>query len=310
MIRKRHLCAVALVSSAALAWQGMLGTLGWTEQDKSAAVRQALLDEGLYSLPGTGRLKRAVKDAWAARPAADRVALIRELAAEAKSYIMAPAFEKTWDEWIKGRYDAVNHGIKVNPQAEMQAMMQDAASGRMVAQAAAQMAREYARMPTQSVEFLFPDDLKKWQQENDPKYKKIYQQAKAIEPLLKSNPDEFKKQYALLKSAEMGGPDTWAGVEAALAAGAQSQAGQKTKQEQQSYDEHRLRPTLKKKLNGFVALARTVDFAAQTQTRGGKIVFVNPAYERKPPAWKQLFRLGKEPTMAAVAAAEAWAKEL
>lgn len=310
MIRKRYLCAVALVSSAALAWQGMLGTLGWTEQDKSAAVRQALLNDGLYSLPGTVQLKRAVKDAWAARPAADRVALIRELAAAAKGYIMAPAFEKTWDEWIKSSYNAVNHGIKVNQQAEMQAMMQDGAMEKMMAQAAAQMAKEYAKLPTQSVEFLFPNDLKNWQQSDDPKHKKIYQKAKAIEPLLKSNPDEFKKQYALLKSAEMGGPDTWAGVEAASAAGQQSQADQKTKQEQQNYDQHRLRPTLKKKLTDFVALARTVDFAAQTQTRGGKIVFVNPAYERKPNAWKQLFRLGKEPTMAAVAAAEAWAKEL
>jgi hypothetical protein len=80
--------------------------------------------------------------------------------------------------------------------------------------------------------------------------------------------------------------------------------------EQLNYDQHRLKPTLKKKLTDFVTLARTVDFAAQTQIKAGKIVFVNPAYEQKPRPWKQLFRLGKEPVMAAVAAAEAWSREL
>lgn len=310
MVRYRLLCATATVCTAALAWQGMLGTLGWTEQDKSSAVRQSLLDDGLYALPGTNQLKRAVKDAWAARPATDRVALIRELAAGAKGYIMAPAFEKTWDEWIKGRYSAVNHGIKVDQQADMQAMMQDGAADRMMAQAAAQMATEFVKMPVESLQFLFTEDLKNWQRGRNAKTQALFQKAKAAEPFLKSNPEEFKKQYALLKSAEMGGPSTWAGIQAASSAGQQSQADQNKKQEQSNYDQHRLKPTLKKKLGEFVALARTVDFAAQTEMKGGKIVFVNPAYERKPRPWKQLFRLGKEPTLAAAAAAEAWAKEL
>jgi hypothetical protein len=39
-------------------------------------------------------------------------------------------------------------------------------------------------------------------------------------------------------------------------------------------------------------------------------MFVNPAYESKSHSWKMLYRLGKEPTMAAAAAAEAWLKEL
>jgi hypothetical protein len=39
-------------------------------------------------------------------------------------------------------------------------------------------------------------------------------------------------------------------------------------------------------------------------------VFVNPASEGKPDAWKKLFRLGKEPTLAMVAVAEQWLKEI
>jgi hypothetical protein len=64
-----------------------------------------------------------------------------------------------------------------------------------------------------------------------------------------------------------------------------------------------------KRLQAFVTLARSVDFAAQTQTSGRSVVFVKPENERRSGEWKQLFRLGKEP-MAAVAAAEQWLKEL
>jgi len=301
---------VLMTAGSLVGWQSMMGTLGWTEQDKSVAARQGLLNDELGVLPGSYQLKSAVKDAWSARPAADRVALVKELTAAAKAYVMAPGFEKTYDEWIRQRYSAVNHGLKVDPQSDMRAMMQGGAANNMMAQAAGQIAAEIMKLPMQSLEFLYPNDVKEWGKSRDPKKQKLAERAKAIEPLMKSNPEEFKKQYALLKSVEMGGPDTLAGVDAAKTAGAQSQAEMKRKQEQRAYDEHRLRPTLKKKLGEFVIMARTVDFGAETQMKGGKIVFVSAAYESKPRAWKQMFRLGKEPVMAAVAAAEGWMKEL
>jgi hypothetical protein len=299
-----------LAATAAFAWQGLTGTLGWTEQDKGVIVRQGLLEEGMFVLPGTFQLKQAVKTAWIARPAVDRVALVKELTAAAKAYVMTPGFEKTYDEWIRQRFNAVNHGIVADPNADMRAMMKPGAAENMMAQAAGQVAASYMKMPVQTLQMLFPTDLKSWQSSRDPKMQKLYARGKAIEPLMRSNPEEFKKQYALLKSVEMGGPDSLAGIESAKAAGAQTQADMKKKQEQRAYDEHRFKATLKKRLGEFAALARTVDFAAQTQTKEGKIVFVNPAYERKSRAWKQLFRIGREPVMAAVAATEAWMKEL
>jgi len=84
-----------------------MGTLGWTEQDKSVAAQQGLLNDGLDVLPGSYQLKRAVKDAWSARPAADRVTLVKELTSAAKLYVMAPGFEKSYDEWIRQRFSAV-----------------------------------------------------------------------------------------------------------------------------------------------------------------------------------------------------------
>ncbi|GEM_PF-3100987 len=310
VLNKKSVLCVSLTAGVLMGWQSMMATLGWTDQDKSVVARQGLLNEGLTELPGSQHLKRAVKDAWDSRPAADRVVLMRELSGAAKTYAMAPGFEKTYDEWIRQRFNAVNHGIKVDPQAESQAIVQEGAMEKMMAQVAAQAAAEYMKMPMQSLEFLFPNDLKNWQESDDPNHRKLAARAKAIAPLMKSSPEEFKKQYAILKSVEMGGPDTLAGIETAKTAGAQSQADSQKKQEQRAYDEHRLRPTLKKRLGEFVAMAKTVDFGAQTATKNGKIVFVNPAYERKPRAWKQMFRLGKEPVPAAVSAAEGWMREL
>jgi len=84
----------------------------------------------------------------------------------------------------------------------------------------------------------------------------------------------------------------------------------KQEEEQRAYVEHASRLELMKRLQEFVTLARSVDIAAQTKPQTGRAVFVNPAYERKPAAWKMLYRTGEEPTLAAVAAAKGWLKEL
>ncbi len=299
-----------ICGAAAFSFDGLLATLGWSDQDRNVIARQALLDDGFHSLPGTYTLKRPVKTAWEARPAADRVALVQEFAALAKSTVSSPAFEKTYDTWIKDRYSAVNHGLKVDDQAEARKMQKALESGDMMAQMGAQMATSFLAMPVETLKTMFPDDLKNWQASSEPKEKKLGQKAATIAPLLQSNPEEFKKQYAILKSVEMGGPDSLAGIQAMMGAAQQAQADQKSVQEQRNYNQHRLKTHLKKKLSEFVALARTVDFNAETAVKGTRTVFVNPAYEKKPRAWKQLYRIGREPVQAGIAAAEAWLKEL
>lgn len=66
---------------------------------------------------------------------------------------------------------------------------------------------------------------------------------------------------------------------------------------------------MKKRLQDFNTLARSVDYSAQVQTPDRFQYFVKPEYERKSSAWKMLFRLGKAPSLAA-AAAEQWLREL
>jgi hypothetical protein len=65
-----------------------------------------------------------------------------------------------------------------------------------------------------------------------------------------------------------------------------------------------------KQLKQFLDLSATVDFTAQTMQKENKLVFVNPAYEAKSPAWKLCFRCGKEAIAGARKFAQQWLNEL
>jgi len=289
-----------------------MAVAGWSDADAPRVARMLLVDTGVNDLPGVYLIKPPVRKRLQAMGAAERAQAVKELVQAARAYSSTPAFAKLYDEWIVTRYHAVNHGIKLPDQAStVAAMAAPDAMKNMLAQVAAQAAQNYAKMPPASLKILFPMDLQNWTKNpRTPQQQKIAAKAKEIAPTLESNPAEFAKQYAILKCIEMGGPDTWEGIQAASAAGARTQADQKLQQEQRSYNEHVLKVELKKRLQAFVTLARSVDFAAQTKQQGQRTVFADPANERKSSSWKMLYRLGKEPTLVAAAAAEAWLKEL
>lgn len=79
---------------------------------------------------------------------------------------------------------------------------------------------------------------------------------------------------------------------------------------QRLYDRHCGKAVVRSTLEQFVRTAKTVDFDAQTTAKGGMLVFVDPKYEKRSNLWRLLYRNGKEPTLAAVAFAEEWLKEL
>jgi flagellar biosynthesis GTPase FlhF len=79
--------------------------------------------------------------------------------------------------------------------------------------------------------------------------------------------------------------------------------------------EQRYPPTpnamIKSWLEQFLDVSKDVDFSAKLiPGEGGKMVFANPAYEQRSPAWKMCFRAGKETVQAARMAAAEWLKEL
>jgi hypothetical protein len=69
-------------------------------------------------------------------------------------------------------------------------------------------------------------------------------------------------------------------------------------------------PVIARRLREFLAISSDVDFAATLTPRNGKMVFENQAYEEKPASWKMCYRAGRDATIAARAAVQAWLKQL
>jgi hypothetical protein len=305
---RKLLVALAVGSGIAVAWQGGLAAVGLKDADIPEIAKSYLLSGDSGALPGLYSLSGPMRTLWKGKGAAERAQEIRDLAAYAKKYVSTPAFEKMYNEWIKAQYHAVDHGMKIDAQADAQKAVANSGVEQIQSQMGAMIAQSMAALPPQTLKMMFDQDLANWKDDTD--QAKIYAQAKQIAPLFQTNPDAWKKQYLLLKSASMGGPSTDAGMTAANTANAKSQADATVRNEQQAYDQHKLKVELKKKLQDFVTLARSVDYAAQVQTRDRFQYFVKPEYERKSSAWKMLFRLGKEPALAAATAAEQWLREL
>jgi hypothetical protein len=95
-----------------------------------------------------------------------------------------------------------------------------------------------------------------------------------------------------------------------MAEGAKDAADLKRLEQQRAWDRHNLKAELRKRLSDFVSLANSVDFAAKTEPRAGRQMFADRNLEARSSEWKILYRLGKEPTQAAVVVAQQWLKEL
>lgn len=65
-----------------------------------------------------------------------------------------------------------------------------------------------------------------------------------------------------------------------------------------------------KQLRRFLQSSGDVDFDAELVSKGPKMVFANPVYEKKPGDWKFYFRVGREAVTAGRSIATAWLKEL
>jgi hypothetical protein len=207
----------------------------------------------------------------AAAPAL-RVQMVQKVAAWAKAFVATPAF--------KAQYDKARAEAKPEPP--------QASSG------------------------SYADDLKKQKAEFDKNVVEMRknaagqsQQVKdAIESAIKQMQvqfDEMSRNTELMKTMEQ------AKAQQAVAEQKQYAA------DLQKYDKEHpasINQAVALRLHRFLDTCGSVDFAAQTTTKNGVKVFVNPAYEAKDYDWKMCYRAGKEPVDAAKALANAWLREI
>ena len=297
--------AVLVCAGIAAAWQSPLSAVGWTEE-RVASIAETFFTNSSHVLPQNGSMPAAIKQRWIGRSPAERAQAIRDLALHAKRYVQTPAFEKLYDGWIQSRYRAVNHGIKINRNAPMTVEQGNAT----MSAAAAEMAKAFEQLPADALRMILTQDIDTVKNSASDQDKKMLARYRRVESLIGSNLAEARKQYAIAKSMQMLGQSDESQAQAKLAEGVKAGAELKRQEEQRAYDEHNLKTEIRRRLTGFIALAESIDFAAPTQRLAGKMVFTNREFEGKPHEWKLLYRLGKEPTMAAVAVAKQWLREM
>jgi hypothetical protein len=292
-------------AGAAVAWQTAISSVGWSEEQASR-IAESFFTGGSHTLPGLSYLSPATKQRWIGRTPAEKAQAIRELALYARKYVQTPTFEKVYDGWIRQRYGAVNHGIRVDTNAGATAADVSAA----MSGAASEMAKAFEQLDANALRMLLTHDLDSLKNSRRDSDKQMLERYRRVEGLLLTNLPEARKQYAIAKTMQMSGSTDEAQTQANLAAGAKFAAERKRMEEQRAWDEHNLKAELRRRLTEFIATAESVDFAAPTQRSAGKMVFANAELERKPSHWKVLYRLGKEPAMAAVTVAKQWLREL
>ena len=288
-------CAV----TAAAAISATLSTLALSDNDLQNFAQRESRKGDLGSGPDLSSETRAALKAMSQE---QRVKAVHEVVAAVKPIVMSPQFLSSYNSYIFSSFDAKNYNQPAgapNPQDP------EAMASASQKQVMAALNQSMQMMPIEMIKMLIDQDLPKWtarasgQGSDRAKYQKLVQLATQLKA--SNNVDEVRKGFITLKLTESGN-DTALGSDEANKA--------KRAQQQKNYDQYNLKSALKRKLAEFVALARSVDFDAQTKGQGYARKFVNLEYERKSYGWKNLYRFGKAPTMAAVEEAEKWISEL
>ena len=216
-------------------------------------------------------------------PAGSQAAAVKSLGAVVKAYIASDRFKKEWQAYVAG--------LNVrDPRAD--------GEYERLAEAKKEAASQQAEAEKASVQ--------------------MNESQKQMAKMLKENPqmmETFKSQMSKEEWAEMQSYLTGETKMPVGNAAGNNQAIDKVEAElreaQLRYDNTRYPTMVKNRLKKLIETANSVDFAAQTKAdKYGDKKFVNPAYEKKSDLWKQLYRAGKEPAMAARDFAQQWLGEV
>lgn len=310
--------ATTLVAGLLLASSDALAPLQVTEEQVRTAALKRLL-QGMNNEPNL--------QFFAAHPARklfvtltpeQRTAAATAVAGIVKSLLLAPETLAAWNAEVANR-GGVDHGLKPNAAGASTDMNQvlDQAK-RSVLEGRLRDAQDFAKrkepMPKETLVMLVQLDLD-LVGEPDSMMVASPQAQKAAVAKLK----EAQKLTATDKAADLaaaakalseakflavGITPNEAGLAEASRRLADGKDMENKRREQELFNKMQFTPQLRKYLQALVTTAATVDFAAATQKKGTKVVFVNPAYEGKSYDWKLLYRAGRGPTQAAVAAAK------
>ncbi len=215
-------------------------------------------------------------------------AAVKSLGALVKSYVMSDRFKKQWQQSLTERniYDPKAKGdyvrleeLRKQNAAQTSAVAKNEKSMNDAQKQMAKVLKEHPEMEAMMKQQMSKEEWEEMQKMMKGENNKATTQAQAQS--VQGGNEFLQKEEARVK--EM----------------------------QRQWDENQYSAMIRLRLKSFIEIANSVDFAAQLKNgRYGKKEFVNPAYEKKSDLWKQLYRAGKEPVMAARDFAQQWLAEI
>ena len=302
-------CLLVIVAGTGLARQSSLAKVGVTPQQLQAWVKAWIAAS--TASDGTGLEQEAphpspaALKALQAMSAAEKLALTQEALAAVKAHVTSAAFRAEHTAMIaKQGNRAIDHGIDVNTYGRTGDIQADATWSVLVPMI--QMMR--SSFPPEGIRQAYEDErtelaetIKTETGDERAKAQKYLTKLNSLAPLMKTNPEEFKKQYTLAKLAAAGGPDTEEKLQAMTGKG---QDIEKIRLEQTFWNKYRLDAILRKNLTGLIDQAAKLDFKIKPPTPA------EPYVGEMSSLVALELSLGQGPTNAAVQFARAWLKEL
>jgi hypothetical protein len=244
----------------------------------------------------------SVKSACLALAPDAQSAAVKKAGAFMKTYFNSEDFQKRYSEWVTKSHPKLETTVSEQRKQEIRASRLKGVQGLQakdmepVVDIQIQSAETFAGMESMlsSLPAEQRADFKK--QIEDGKRNAAF--FKKIKPLLRTDMEEFKKQYA-----DYLANDEIRQSEQTLARNAKSNADEYEKLKDP-------KKVLTAHLADFLNQSKSVDFAAQTKEVSGRKKFVNAAYEGKNDVWKFCYRMGAMPTNTARAFAQQWLTEL
>ncbi|GAB3178077.1 hypothetical protein [Telluribacter humicola] len=240
-----------------------------------------------------------------------RATAVRAIYPIVRTYVESDDFRSRYDNWLRSKYH-------ISDTPDPSATMTNADLRAMMDEQLDQTLAAFSNLTPQLLAMMLPEQVAQIQeqmQEADAPTKAALNreltELKQIQPLATTKPAEFKTRFLASMKRSMARQ---------LEQGMQNEEEQLAKAKEQAEEqkanqaEYQARKDpnglLKKRLREFITLAESVDFNAQIEKQGYRVEFVKDDYRNQSREWKQLYRIGREPVIAARDLARAWLKDL
>ena len=306
----RTIIAIVAATSLSVVAPSSLPKVGITVKDIQTWATQAVIAstdvEGGYFRYLVPCVSPGALKAIQAMAPAERLELTQEVLAAVKAAVSTPAFKGEHAAYVKTTRNAVDHGIADTEKFGLTGNTETDAIKTLIVPIIDML----RGVPIDALKQSYEDDrndlretIKNESGEEKAKAQKDLARLDAIAPLMKTNPEEFRKQYTLAKSASMGGPDTEVKLQTMTAS---REDLEQLRLEQNNWNHWNLNEMIRKEL------AQYIDVASKIQLNGNYVCdnqSHNASYNKA--SLDALMNLmGTGPTSAAAQFAKAWLKEL